>query len=161
MQFSVLPPWAAPLSTGHPFGLPDVNSRTKSVTHVPAVTQQSFGDTGSTQEKSPTRFWKPVGGKGDDQHHVAPPSIIQLKISEMLDRQAQRLSGPDGTQDAEPVPRTDNAEETAALLPPGPWSAGPAPEQPAAAPVTGYGQLSALSRDEGPSREKTQSDASA
>lgn len=141
MHFSVLPPWAAPVSTGHPFGLPETSAQTKSVTRVPAVTQQSSSDTGMMQEKSPNQYRGSSSGQPDPETHVAPPSIMQLKISAILTKQAEVMpdQGPEGETETESAAdsgftdeaKTDGERESDAL-----------PSEPRRdARATGYRQL--------------------
>ncbi len=177
MHFSVLPTWAAPLSTGHPFGLPDATGQSKTgrTKSVPAVSPQSSTDSGMMQEKSPTQFWRATGGQADWRAtggqpdlsaHVAPPSIMQLKISELLNRQAHLLSDRDAGAASDPrfqpqtkQDRTDKAAtatetatppETATLKP-----AAPVADQRPVAANTGYGQVPGL-----PGRESTEAERS-
>ncbi|SNR27866.1 hypothetical protein [Puniceibacterium sediminis] len=160
MHFSVLPPWAAPVSTGHPFGLPETSAQTKSVTRVTAVTQQSSSDTDMMQEKSPTQFWRAAGGEPDPTTHVAPPSIIQLKISAMLTKQAEFPpgQGPEGEQDVEAGKEVSGNDEDTAEID-GESEALPA-EPRRDATASGYKQLPELPQPETRSSTTTSADAS-
>ena len=105
MYFSVLPNWAAPVTTGHPFGLPESGMRTRSTARVPVVSEQSSSDTGFMQEKSPTRYWRAAGETPEPENHCPPPSILQLKISAMLDEQAEaQTRAHPGTEQGDQAP---------------------------------------------------------
>ncbi len=155
MQFSVLPNWAAPLSTGHSFGLPETGVQVKSVTRVAAVSKQSFSDTGMMQEKSPPPFSRPATGQRGASTNVAPPSIMQLKISELLNTQAQNLAG----QAAEADPEVDSEPEAPELVSRDPEETEKpkerAPNQHQAIVKSGYAQVSGLSGEESPALENT------
>ena len=80
--------WIAPLATGHPLGLPQdprKNHPPQRVSAVPDGQLPSTFDKGQT----PASFWRVIAGKPDPASHVAPPSIMQLEISRLLDDQAQ------------------------------------------------------------------------
>lgn len=80
--------WIAPLATGHPLGLPQdprKNQHPQRVAAVPDGQLSSTFDKGQT----PASFWRMIAGKPDPASHVAPPSIMQLEISRLLDDQAQ------------------------------------------------------------------------
>ncbi|MGY9050013.1 hypothetical protein P775_18825 [Puniceibacterium antarcticum] len=147
MHFSVLPPWAAPISTGHPFGLPGTSDQTKSVTRVPTVSKQSSSDSGMMQEKSPSQFWRVVGGQPDPATHVAPPSIMQLKISALLEQQAPLLqdTAEEREKDADEVRRDAGAEETESEV----QFEEARPDAPQTPSSSGYGQLSEMAQDAG------------
>ncbi|WP_141194889.1 hypothetical protein [Maliponia aquimaris] len=57
--------------------------------------------------QAPTQFWRAVNGEPDPSTHAAPPSIMQITISRMLDAQAPK---PDAAQEPEPAPPTTRVE---------------------------------------------------
>uniref|UniRef100_A0A2A3JRR8 Uncharacterized protein n=1 Tax=Alloyangia mangrovi TaxID=1779329 RepID=A0A2A3JRR8_9RHOB len=86
----------APLATGHPLGLPGAPVRTAEETKVQPVKEQSTTDTDhgadhGTEGQSPTGFWRSLTGLPDPVNHVAPPSIMQIRISALLEEQAEAL----------------------------------------------------------------------
>lgn len=113
--------WAAPLATGHPLGLPRDPRKPAPQHRVPATSQaHSSGD--FPQGHPPAAYWRVLDGRPDPATHVAPPSIMQLKITQMLDAQASELADampepePKGTPQQSDAPRTE---------------AGPKPDAPA------------------------------
>ncbi len=83
--------WIAPLATGHPHGLPGAKRQEKPTTKVQPLDQARNPDAALTRGQTPGNFWKAVNGEPIPDDHVAPPTIMQLKISQMLDEQAQEM----------------------------------------------------------------------
>ncbi|MBO9467748.1 hypothetical protein J7443_21130 [Tropicibacter sp. R15_0] len=83
--------WIAPLATGHPHGLPGAKRPEKPTTKVQPLDQARNPDAALTRGQTPGNFWKAVNGEPIPEEHIAPPSIMQLKISQILDEQAQEL----------------------------------------------------------------------
>ena len=78
----------APLATGHPVGLPEPTPKTPPHKRVsePVRAQTS---TGFEQGKKPADFWRAATGQPNPQTHIAPPSLMQLRITQMLDDQVK------------------------------------------------------------------------
>ena len=96
MQLTGVPQVVAPLATGHPLGLPGAPVRTAEETKVQPVKEQSTTDTDhgadhGTDGQPPTGFWRSLTGLPDPANHVAPPSIMQIRISALLEEQAEAL----------------------------------------------------------------------
>ncbi|MBN9890434.1 hypothetical protein [Salipiger abyssi] len=125
MQFTGVPPAVAPLATGHPLGLPAVPDGPARETKVQPVSEQArTGTDGETSGQPPADFWRGLTGLPNPAKHVAPPSIMQIKISAILEEQAERL-----TQDLRPPePAPTGAEDDASPLPAAPTRTEPAPE---------------------------------
>ncbi len=93
--------WIAPLATGHPHGLPGAKRQEKQTTKVQPLDQARNPDAALTRGQTPGNFWKAVNGEPIPDDHIAPPTIMQLKISQMLDEQAQEMEA--ATPSAEEV----------------------------------------------------------
>ncbi len=132
MYFSVLPNWAAPVTTGHPFGLPEAGMRGKSTARVPTVSEQPSSDTGFMQEKSPTRYRRAAGEPPEPENHCPPPSILQLRISAMLEEQAEAQ--------ARTHPGTDEGDHALDIMDPV-ATAQAGRESQRTGPATGFGRL--------------------
>lgn len=96
MQLTGVPQVVAPLATGHPLGLPGAPVRTAEETKVQPVKEQSTTDTDhatdhGTEGQPPAGFWRSLTGLPDPANHVAPPSIMQIRISALLEEQAEAL----------------------------------------------------------------------
>ncbi len=87
MQFLVPPLLSAPLVTGHPQGLPGDQPDPMEQTRVQPVSDARDPEARMKEGQSPTQFWAAVNGKPDPDNHTAPPSIMQITISRMLDEQ--------------------------------------------------------------------------
>lgn len=132
MQFTGVPPAVAPLATGHPLGLPAVPDGPARETKVQPVSEQArIGTDAETRGQPPADFWRGLTGLPNPAKHVAPPSIMQIKISAILEEQAARL-----THDAHmPEPVGTGAED------------GPQPPPTAAAPAETADPAPALTTD--------------
>lgn len=99
--------WIAPLATGHPHGLPGAKRSEKQSTKVQPLDQSHDTDAALARHQAPENFWKAVNGEPVPEDHVAPPTIMQLKISQMLDEQAQEMeTSPlsSNTKEESPIP---------------------------------------------------------
>ncbi len=106
MQITGLPNWAAPQATGHPFGLPAAHRPPVPEKRVQPLKPFSRTDTAIPENLPPSEFWRGARGKPDPASHVAPPSILQIEISRLLDQQA--TSGPgDDAQAPQDAPRAN------------------------------------------------------
>lgn len=83
--------WIAPLATGHPHGLPGAKRAEKPTTKVQPLDQSRSPDAALARQQAPEDFWKAANGDPFPDDHIAPPTIMQLKISQMLDEQAQDM----------------------------------------------------------------------
>lgn len=83
--------WIAPLATGHPHGLPGAKRPDKPTTKVQPLDQSRHPDAALARHHAPEHFWKAANGDPLPDEHIAPPTIMQLKISQMLNEQAQDL----------------------------------------------------------------------
>ncbi|SDF34865.1 hypothetical protein SAMN04488105_1181 [Salipiger thiooxidans] len=164
MQFPGVSPAVAPLATGHPQGLPAVPDGPPVETKVQPVAEQaqSRNDPG-TGGQPPTNFWRGLAGLPDPSKHVAPPSIMQIKISAILEKQAEKLldearkaeaqAASTGSEPAEETQDTAEADRRPRL--PGSAEAEPEdrPEQPDAPRVEAdtlprpYGEQGSYPRD--------------
>lgn len=106
MQISGIPTWYAPQTTGHPLGLPEAQPRAAEKTRVVPITKRSDSNALSSEGRPPEQFWRATDGDSTPTDHVAPPSIMQIRISRMLEEQASTLQ----TEDASALPEPeDNA----------------------------------------------------
>ena len=80
--------WTAPLATGHPLGLPGIQKPTPPHQRVQPTAQSRNPDATMSDGQPPAKFWRAASGEPDPATHLAPPSIMQIKISQMLDEQA-------------------------------------------------------------------------
>ncbi|MCR8550141.1 hypothetical protein M4578_20145 [Salipiger sp. P9] len=80
------------MATGHPLGLPAVPDGPPTETKVQPVSEQAkTGADAGPSGQTPARFWRGLSGQPDPARHVAPPSIVQIKISAILEKQAEKL----------------------------------------------------------------------
>jgi hypothetical protein len=91
MKLVGIPAWYAPHSTGHPLGLPEPARKPSPVTVKP-IAKRSDPDATLSDGKPPMQFWRSGSGDPDPATHVAPPTIMQIKISRMLADQASGLA---------------------------------------------------------------------
>lgn len=97
--------WIAPLATGHPHGLPGVKRPEKQSTKVQPLDQSRNPDAALARHQAPENFWKAANGDPVPEDHIAPPTIMQLKISQMLDEQAQEMEATLPIQNSEADPQ--------------------------------------------------------
>jgi hypothetical protein len=92
MQVSGLALYLAPWSTGHPQGLPEAQRKSNKVTKVQAIDEARNPELSlNAGGAAPTDFWRKANGDPDPNAHNAPPSIMQIKITQMLEEQALAL----------------------------------------------------------------------
>ena len=107
MQIMSLSVPIAPQTTGHPYGLPENRAPVRRETRIEPVANARNPDAGFKDGKKPLQFWRSASGSVDPSTHIAPPSIMQIKISQMLSEQttpstaddpksAETASAPDG-----------------------------------------------------------------
>lgn len=99
MQVQVAPLLTAPQVTGHPHGLPGAQPDPMEHTRVKPVADARDPEARMQEGQAPTKFWGAVIGEPDPASHTAPPSIMQITISRMLDEQ-----NPAKRDQAEPEP---------------------------------------------------------
>ncbi|MBY6116998.1 hypothetical protein KUW09_22055 [Mameliella alba] len=88
MQFTVSPLLTAPQVSGHPQGLPEVRPPNADPAKITPIADSRNPEAGLKDGKAPTKFWRAVNGEPDPATHAAPPSIMQITISQMLDEQS-------------------------------------------------------------------------
>lgn len=115
------PNWSAPLATGHPLGLPGAQKQTLPHQRVQPVSQPQGSSASATRsDPVPHQVKTQAEADTDPATHIAPPSIMQIKISQMLVEQAVREMPEEEAQ-----PETN--EDIAAELPQTAAPAKPAP----------------------------------
>lgn len=62
------------------------------------------------QEGPPAQFWRTLNGGPDPATHIAPPSIMQIKISQLLDAQAGSIDDEAKSENAS-KPEAANADQ--------------------------------------------------
>ncbi|MBW4985847.1 hypothetical protein KZZ07_25215 [Mameliella sp. CS4] len=100
MQVTVTPLLTAPQVTGHPQGLPEVSRDPASETRVKPIADARDPEAGLREGQAPAKFWRAANGEPDPDANTAPPSIMQITISRMLEEQAPRTTAPDATESA-------------------------------------------------------------
>jgi hypothetical protein len=85
MQIAGFTWFHAPLVTGHPLGLPQTRPATAPVLRVTPVTGS---DSARHRTEAAPVIWHPVKGAQDQCRHTPPPSIVQIRISRILNDQA-------------------------------------------------------------------------
>ncbi len=104
---------SSPLWTGQPFGPQAAQEQPNPDQWVPPITQARDPDAQLNHGQPPTRFWRLVGGGPDPATHIAPPSIVQIRITQLLNDQAPANKNA-RTEEAEARPDSaDNRAETA------------------------------------------------
>ena len=86
MQVIGTPAILAPLSTGHPTGLPDIPKKVAETGLIKPLI--SGGSTTAAQDHTAPRENKPEPQKD----RAAPPSALQIEIEAMLAEQAEELA---------------------------------------------------------------------
>ena len=87
-------PGTAPLATGHPHGLPEARKPAKPQTRVLPIALTRDPEAALTRGQPPVGFWRAVSGEPDPDH-IAPPSIMQIEISRLLDAQRDGSAPPE------------------------------------------------------------------
>jgi hypothetical protein len=83
---------SAPQVTGHPFGLPAPKEPVADVQKVQPILDARHPETQLGNQNPPSEFWRLVQGEPDPLTHEGPPSIMQIKISQMLNDQATEMA---------------------------------------------------------------------
>ncbi|WP_149757520.1 hypothetical protein [Roseivivax sediminis] len=126
---------AAPIVSGHPFGLPGVPPRSPDPRRVEAATDSQ------TADNMPDR--QPAAGSPSDKleaalddpgDHVAPPSIMQLRISALLAERSTPAPAPEPGIEARARSAYDNAPPAEGLGANADTDSAPEPEAAAPAP---------------------------
>lgn len=104
MQLSGLSFTSAPQVMGQTRGLPAVEDKTVDVQKIKPILDARQPETQLGSPQPPSSFWNTAQGKPDPRNHNAPPSIMQIKISQMLNDQAtEHAAGqPDETTEDKP-----------------------------------------------------------
>lgn len=116
MQIAGLSLWSAPQATGHLPGVPgDQTDATPPARKVHPISASRNPEAALTWARTPpTQFWRTAIGAPDPAAQTAPPSIMQIKISQMLDAQASALQDQEDqeakAEDARPVDDTHGAD---------------------------------------------------
>jgi hypothetical protein len=85
-------PGTAPLATGHPHGLPEPRRSERPQTRVLPIGLTRDPDAAMTRGQPPASFWRAVSGEPDPDQ-ASPPSIMQIRITQLLEAQRDPLSG--------------------------------------------------------------------
>lgn len=144
MQIMSLSVPIAPQTTGHPFGLPENRDPVRRETRVTPVAESRNPDAGFKDGKKPLQFWRSAGGAVDPETHIAPPSIMQIKISQLLNEQAG-LTRPDEAGDE---PRGDKHDRSLHPAPQETEDVAPAPDRtaPGEDPRRGYANAAQITK---------------
>lgn len=111
----------APLATGHPFGLPEAKGEAPKATRIQPVVDLQKKDDMQSDRHVPQLPW--FGSKDDKEpvERPAPPSLMQIKITQMLNEQAREIApqstdiqtdakNPDHVASGDPKAAQDDAE---------------------------------------------------
>lgn len=110
MQFPSLSQFLAPLATGHPQGLPAVQNEPARVSRVQPVKEQASTGTQAGTDQDPSSEFRQMVAKQSSQR-ISPPSVMQIRIAQMLQDQADRMQSdsafaPSMAKPADPLPQT-------------------------------------------------------
>lgn len=107
MQITALTPQLAPLATGHPLALP---ARVSPATPaVPPAGDTDTAATGDQRGRPPMPPSNPEAILRNPEDHVAPPSIMQLKIAAMQNA-AQDAESPAAAPEEDPMRGADTTD---------------------------------------------------
>lgn len=120
MPMSVSPLLTAPQVTGHPQGLPDPRAERSDRTRVKPIADARDPQARLKDGQAPTQFWRAVNGEPDLSTHTAPPSIMQITISRMLDEQAPKPDTAGKSEPKGPKTRADTEKPPASARLPDP-----------------------------------------
>jgi len=81
-----LPP--TPSFPGQPSGQGDLVSATRGCTEIKPIVKRGDTTAALAEGQGPENFWRAVNGTPNPDGHTAPPSIVQIKISRILEEQA-------------------------------------------------------------------------
>lgn len=88
MQIAGLSYSSAPQTMAQTIGLPGAGDNKHSVTEIQPILDARRPETKLGSADSPLAFWNAVRGEPDPETHTPPPSIMQIKISQILQDQA-------------------------------------------------------------------------
>ena len=98
----------APVVTGHPLGLPEPRRALPPQIEIKPVAKRGDTSTGLLQPRMPGTLW-PVGQGKTDGGHAAPPTMLQMLISHLLEEMreadndaSESVASTDDGDDAEP-----------------------------------------------------------
>lgn len=117
MQLAGLSYMSAPQATGHPLGLPGAPDKTPSVTKVQPILDARRPETQLGTDTPPSAFWKLAQGRPDPATHNPPPSIMQIKISQMLQDQVMAPKSEEPVKEDTAETDSLNAAEQQATVP--------------------------------------------
>ncbi|WP_425038252.1 hypothetical protein [Primorskyibacter sp. S187A] len=132
------PPSAiAPLTSGHPLGLPQTDTARSSDFRIASVSKSAGSPNTGTQNLPQERQQQRRNTPNDAEPKTTPPTILQLKINEMLEEQAEALKdilSPPKDPDAEPIREDEGVSkvETTDAAQESERPDGPMPQMPAA-----------------------------
>ncbi|MDJ0823657.1 MAG: hypothetical protein QNJ09_17840 [Paracoccaceae bacterium] len=131
--------WVSPQTTDHRLGLPSLTRFNQPKERVEPIDTKSKDrlDVGTRNERAPQQTRR--DGSPDPETHVAPPSIMQLKIAAMLEdqasakREAEAEMPSDTDSAAQPEAEAEDRtlaqpDDTTDAAPPTPLGDDPAPE---------------------------------
>ncbi len=98
MQLSGPVSLSAPQITGHPHGLPGTTEDLAPSQKVQPILDARRPETQLGNHTPPQAFWHKAQGEPHPQTHDGPPSIMQIKISQMLNEQASMLAKADAPE---------------------------------------------------------------
>ncbi|WP_425074956.1 hypothetical protein [Sagittula sp. S175] len=114
MQLAGLSYLSAPQVTGHPLGLPGAPVKKPSIPEVQPILDSRRPET-QLGSGSPRTFYYAVQGEVDPVKHNPPPSIMQIKISQMLQDQALGTGSDEKVPAPEKVANTDGSARAATI----------------------------------------------
>ncbi|MDO6587267.1 hypothetical protein Q4543_17275 [Salipiger sp. 1_MG-2023] len=122
MQFPSLTQFLAPLATGHPQGLPAVQSEPARISRVQPVKEQASTGTQTGTDQDPSAESRQMVARQSSQR-ISPPSVMQIRIAQMLQDQADKMQSESASapKPADPQPQTAQT-----------------PDEPAPEPVTAH-----------------------
>lgn len=108
MNLTAPPAILAPQTTGHPNGLPDAAPPDKELGKVAGVSDDVDTQGANLRDSREDKEGKSRDRENKDEAASAPPTVLQLKINEILKEQAEAL------ERNQPDPKPDNKEDVAA-----------------------------------------------
>ena len=101
MQPIVMPLTLAPVVTGHPLGLPEPRRAPKPSVEITPISKRGDIDAAIADARTPAEFWRAVSGQPHADHE-APRSMLQIRISQLL----QEAEGADSDASGDGTPET-------------------------------------------------------